>query len=293
MLLIESNMTPITSPLRYPGGKARALKKIMPLIPKDCSEYREPFLGGASVFIAFRQENPNAECKINDLNTDVYCFWKTLQEKPGDLVKAIMKIKRDCRDGRNLYLKLAARTASGVFGRALRFYILNRITYSGTSDAGGYSAESFEKRFTFSKIEDLLKLSELLRNVKITNVSYEHILLESGRNVFVFLDPPYWKARNFPLYGKNGNFNKFFNHEEFANYVRKCKHRWLITCDDSDHMRNLFSFTPYVYPWEMKYNGMHKKKAIEGKELFISNYELKNYQNDQSATIDSFSDVHS
>jgi hypothetical protein len=43
-------------------------------------------------------------------------------------------------------------------------------------------------------------------------------------------------------------------------------------------MRNLFSFTPYVKNWEMKYNGMHKKKAIEGKELFITSYDPKNLE---------------
>ena len=38
------------SPLRYPGGKSRALKQILPLIPLNMSEFREPFVGGGSVF---------------------------------------------------------------------------------------------------------------------------------------------------------------------------------------------------------------------------------------------------
>ena len=40
------------SPLRYPGGKSRALKQILPLIPMSISEFREPFVGGGSVFFA-------------------------------------------------------------------------------------------------------------------------------------------------------------------------------------------------------------------------------------------------
>lgn len=270
-------MTTITSPLRYPGGKARALKRILPLIPKGLAEYREPFLGGASVFIAFKQKNPKAMARINDLNTDIYCFWKTLQKNPNALIDAITQIKKGCKDGRGLYSKLASSNASGVVGRALRFYILNRITYSGTVDSGGYSAEAFEKRFTLSKIEALQPLAKLLKNVKITNESYEQLLFEEGKDVFIFLDPPYWKARNFPLYGKNGDLNKFFDHKQFAENVRKCRHTWLITYDDSDLIRDLFSFA-HIYPWEMKYNGMHKKKAIEGKELFITNYEPEDFQ---------------
>ena len=42
------------SPLRYPGGKSRALKQILPLIPVNISEFREPFVGGGSVFFAIR-----------------------------------------------------------------------------------------------------------------------------------------------------------------------------------------------------------------------------------------------
>jgi site-specific DNA-adenine methylase len=40
----------IKSPLRYPGGKSRAIKFITQLIP-EFKEYREPFVGGGSVFV--------------------------------------------------------------------------------------------------------------------------------------------------------------------------------------------------------------------------------------------------
>jgi hypothetical protein len=36
-------------------------------------------------------------------------------------------------------------------------------------------------------------------------------------------------------------------------------------------MRDLFSFAQ-IYPRGMKYNRMHEKKTIEGKELFITNF---------------------
>ena len=45
------------SPLRYPGGKTRAIKQILPFIP-TFKEYREPFAGGASVFFALKQRLP-------------------------------------------------------------------------------------------------------------------------------------------------------------------------------------------------------------------------------------------
>ena len=50
----------IKSPLRYPGGKSRAVKIISSLIP-DYSEFREPFVGGGSVFIHQKQLHPNSK----------------------------------------------------------------------------------------------------------------------------------------------------------------------------------------------------------------------------------------
>ncbi len=267
-------MAIVKTPLRYPGGKAKALKKILPHIPNGFSEYREPFLGGGSVFVALKQQNPNLFCRINDLNNDVSSLWISLKENPDELIAAIKEIKNRWTNGKSLYKKLAHAKTQGVFGRALRFYILNRITYSGTVDSGGYSPESFEKRFTYSRIESLQPLANLLKNVKITNESYERLLFEKGKDVFIFLDPPYWKPRKSPLYGRNGDLNKFFDHKQFAENVKKCKHKWLITCDDSDLIRSLFSFA-YTYPWEMLYNGLNKKKAVKGKELFITNYKIK------------------
>jgi len=268
-------MTAINSPLRYPGGKARVVKRIMPLIPKNRSEYREPFLGGASVFIAFKKENPNVKCWINDLNRDVYSFWRTLQERPDELIESISKMKNESKDGKTLYFKLAKAKPSSVFDRALRFYVLNRITYSGISDSGGYSNESFEKRFTFSKIEGLKPLSKLLNKVRITNKDYNELLSKKGdKGTFIFLDPPYWKPRNSPLYGKNGDLNRYFDHETFARNVERCRCDWLITCDNSSKMRKLFPFALMKRGWEFKYNGLNKPKAIIGKELFISNYDI-------------------
>ncbi len=48
----------IKSPLRYPGGKSRAVELINSLVP-DFKEFREPFVGGGSVFINLKQCYPN------------------------------------------------------------------------------------------------------------------------------------------------------------------------------------------------------------------------------------------
>ena len=49
--LKEVQMT-VKTPLRYPGGKSRGMKVLDLFLPETITEYREPFVGGGSVFIA-------------------------------------------------------------------------------------------------------------------------------------------------------------------------------------------------------------------------------------------------
>ncbi len=57
----------IKSPLRYPGGKSRAVDVISKLLP-EFDEYREPFLGGGSIFLYAKLRFPNKTYWIEDSN---------------------------------------------------------------------------------------------------------------------------------------------------------------------------------------------------------------------------------
>lgn len=268
----------VKSPLRYPGGKSRAIEKIIPLIPKDCKEFREPFVGGGSVFLNYKQViNPDAKYVINDLNEDLACFWKIARDRNEELVNRIQEIKDETIDGRKLHKYFVDNHENLTdFERAVRFFVLNRITFSGTVDSGGYSKQAFEKRFTDSSIYRVSLLDELLESVEVLNVDYKELLSNEGEDVFIFLDPPYSNAVKSKLYGKNGNLHTGFDYKRFAEDMKKCKHNWLITLNNSPDIVELFSFAN-IYEWELQYgmNNYKQKKALKGKELFISNYPIE------------------
>lgn len=267
-------MQSITSPLRYPGGKSKALKYILPYCLPNFSEYREPFLGGGSVFLALKQLYPIKKYHINDLNYDLICFWKQLKKNPEKLVTKITDIKNEYANGRELYeYLLDIEDFTNDFIRAVRFYILNRITYSGTVDSGGYSKQAFEKRFTTSRIADLTNVSKLLIDVKITCEDYSNSLFQEGHNVFLFLDPPYVNSIKSKLYGRQGDLHKSFDHKVFVNKVKKSPYYWLITLDDTEEMKNKFK-SSNIYPWKMQYgmDNQNGKKPTIGSELIITNY---------------------
>lgn len=159
---------------------------------------------------------------------------------------------------------------------ASAFFIFNRITFSGTTESGGFSNQAYLGRFTDSSIERLKQLAKVLPNTEITNFDYQNVIEKEGDNVFLFLDPPYYSATKSALYGKNGNLHKQFDHVRFANVMKNCMHKWLITYDDSEFIRNLFDFA-HIVPFELMYGMRNQTESSNqnGKEIFISNY-IKN-----------------
>jgi len=112
-------------------------------------------------------------------------------------------------------------------------------------------------------------LRRRVKDFRITHGDYERLLFEDGEGVFIFLDPPYYSTTKSRLYGKRGQLHISFDHQRFVKNMRRCDHLWLITYDDCEEVRRLFSFA-YMYSWELQY-GM---SARRGRELFVSNYPL-------------------
>ena len=277
-------LSPTKSPLRYPGGKSRALKQILPLIP-EFEEFREPMVGGGAVFFALKQLHPDKKFWINDFNKELYLFWKFSKEELQKVIGGIVDIKGNYREGKELYSYLLDDYRKfSELQRAIRFFILNRITFSGLTESGGYSKQAFEKRFTDSSIERLKSASEVLQGTMVTGENYKNLIEANGENVFIFLDPPYLSKTKSRLYGRNGEFHTGFNHEEFAETMKNCKHKFLITYDDCQEIRELFKLSEqkiYIYEWELQYgmNNYKQKNAAKGKELFISNFKIPSLEN--------------
>jgi len=265
----------IKSPLRYPGGKSRAVETIARLLP-DFDEFREPFLGGGSVFVYVKQRFPDKRYWVNDLYSELYKFWKMTQEDIDGLIEQIYKWRNQYIIGKDLFKFLNENIEKfNDLEKAAAFFIYNRITFSGTTLSGGYSEGAFTGRFTESSIKRLNDLAKVINGSLITNYDYEEVVKKEGENVFIFLDPPYYSATKSALYGKNGHLHKSFDHERFANTMKKCPHKWLITYDDSEYVRNLFSFANII-PWNLTYGMRNITETSDqnGKELFVSNYPI-------------------
>lgn len=275
----------IKSPLRYPGGKSRAVELISTLIP-EFIEFREPFLGGGSIFIYAKQRFPNKKFWVNDLYLELFKFWEMTQKDVDVLIDKIYEWRNQFPIGKELHRFLNKNLEKfDDLERAAAFFIYNRITFSGTSLSGGFSEGAFTGRFTESSIQRLNQFAKVINGSTITNLDYEELVKREGENVFIFLDPPYYSATKSALYGKNGNMHKSFDHIKFAETMKNCKHKWLITYDDSEYIRDLFSFATII-PWDLTYGmrNVSEGSTQKGKELFISNY-LRRLPSPQQMTL--------
>ena len=263
----------IKSPLRYPGGKSRAVDLIATLVPAF-DEYREPFLGGGSIFLYLKQCYPFKQFWVNDLYLELYKFWEMSQSNIEAVIEKVYHWKNKFAEGKDLHKFLTLHIAQfNDLEKAAAFFIFNRITFSGTSESGGYSQQAYTGRFTESSIQRLVSFGKVIKDAKITNHDYQKLLNPDGDNVFIFLDPPYHSATKSALYGKRGTLHKGFDHYLFAEKMSACKHNWLITYDDSPYIRSLFSFA-HIIPWDLTYGmrNVNSNSDQRGKELFISNY---------------------
>lgn len=270
--------TSYRSPLRYPGGKQKAIVRIAKMFPPSALEYREPMVGGGSVFFHARSTNFARRYWINDQFKELVAFWRATQHpelcaRLTAELEALRKRFRSSEQIKKYFLRAREENPSDEFRIALLFFFFNRVTFSGTTRAGGFSRAASISRFTASSIERLRQLPVALRDTRITNSDFEEVVTAPGREVFVFLDPPYFTAHR--LYGRNGSLHEF-DHERLAHCLKKTPHRFLITYDDCPEIRRLYKWAQ-IKPWQLQYgmnNCNSENLSKVGSELFI----FGNYQ---------------
>ena len=91
-------MKALKTPLRYPGGKSKAIKTLSPWFPQIVSEYREPFIGGGSIAIDFTKTNPDVPVWVNDLYVPLYNFWIQLRDRGKELSERVREEKQKTLD---------------------------------------------------------------------------------------------------------------------------------------------------------------------------------------------------
>jgi len=275
-----TRLVSLKTPLRYPGGKSRALKKLFHFIPdlSDYREWREPFLGGGSMSIEATKRYPHLKVWVNDLYYPVFNFWRQLQSQ-GDVLSEYLVALKETHpipdDAKRLFQhsKEHIGTDGDVMKDAIRFYIINKCSFSGLSEASSFSKQASESNFSLRGIRKLPAYKEIIKDWKITNESYEE-LLTHDQSTFTYLDPPYEISSK--LYGKKGTIHRNFNHDVFAENCCYHKGHQLISYNDSPLIRERFDdrWIDDTYPltYTMRSKGNYLEDQRDRDELVLYNY---------------------
>jgi DNA adenine methylase len=224
------------SPLRYPGGKTRAIA----ILKKYVAEYfptktvlLSPFFGGGSFELAMK-----SKCKIyaNDLFIPLYNFWNFVRSQPQELIKVIRSkmpvSKESFQTMRSTILE-----NKDPLDQAAAYFCINRSSFSGATLCGGFSSQAAQGRLTESSLQTLATCDTkdiLFSNMDCVAFLEAHPYSEAA---FIYADPPYYISSY--IYGKDGDMHTSFNHEAFAAAIQK-RSDWMISYNDCEYIRNLY-----------------------------------------------------
>ena len=273
-------MTSLKTPLRYPGGKSRAIKKMVQFLPdmNKYKEYREPFLGGGSVALHMTQTYPHLEMWVNDLYEPLVNFWQQLQDEADEITTRLRTFKEAYptpEKAKELFLEskeLVNDARASLVTRAVSFYIVNKCSFSGLTESSSFSKQASESNFSLRGIIKLPAYSVLIQNWVITNLTYERMSSDE-KDVFTYLDPPYEIGTN--LYGKKGEMHKKFDHDYFAEECDRHTAHMMISYNSSQLIKDRFTnwnASEYDHTYTMRSVGDYMKNQQQRKELVLTNY---------------------
>ena len=272
----------LKTPLRYPGGKSRAVVKLLQYLPDltQVKEFREPFLGGGSVAIEITKRYPHIEIWANDLYWPLYNFWCELQHNGDKLQKELVSLKGvHCNQDSARCLFQSMKEVindeeKSNLDRAIAFYIVNKCSFSGLTESSSFSPQASDSNFSLRGIERLSEYSELIQSWTITNLSYERMLSDDS-NIFTYLDPPYDIKDN--LYGRKGGMHKKFDHDMFAEECDKYTSPMLISYNSDQIVKDRFkewTVGEFAHTYTMRSVGCYNIDQATRKELVLTNYEV-------------------
>ncbi len=236
------------SPLRYPGGKSRAVRQILDLMPTGLNELCSPFIGGGSIELACAAIGMRVHGY--DAFEPLVQFWQTALNDAALLARQVAEYhplsRTDFYSLQKGYFSISER-----FTRAAAFYALNRASFSGTTLSGGMSPG--HPRFTQSSIDRLRNFSA--DNLSVNLADFRESIPSHGDH-FMYLDPPY--ANGERLYGDRGDMHEDFDHAALADLLHD-RDGWVLSYNDCQYVRSLYRGHRFV---EMEWSyGMANRRS--------------------------------
>ncbi len=252
----------MNSPLAYIGGKSKLSKTIISMIPEH-QAYCEVFAGAAWVF--FRKE-PSKYENINDLDSDLICFYRVLQNHIEEFLKQFKWLLSSREWFKDWQRQQKAGGLTDIQWAA-RYYYLQLLSFGGRVRSRVFGV-GLKRRPMINLLRIEEELSEVhirLARATIENLPWQEFVRRYDREqTFFYLDPPYYKA---PYYEHNLELKDY---EEMAKILSQIKASFILSINDHKVIRNTFREFK-IKPVTLQYS-VAKDQNTEGNELLVTNF---------------------
>lgn len=267
------------SPLRYPGGKTKAIGLITQYLPDQLpKKILSPFMGGASLEIVWANTFDEVEEVVAcDIFHPLTNFWQHILNCPDKLADELEKFKLGDTNYRaykqilkDWYLDPKKYKLTDLQSAA-HFYYNMQLSYGpmflGWTSPGKPTTES-----------DYERILERVRSFKCPKLKVENLAfkesLEKYSDHFVYADPPYLLGYDSTVFkaiypNQGGEHHKGFEHELFRDMMNSRDTEFIISYNDCGTIREWFKDHEQFYPkWQYSFQqGETRKKDQEGKSV--------------------------
>lgn len=241
---------PNPSPLRYPGGKCKfypKIKEILYLNEMQGSTYIEPFAGGAGLALRLLLSGDVSRVIINDFDPHIYAFWYSVLNNSEALCDLITSTPVDLIQREKQKAIYFGNDLSNLLKLGFSTFFLNRTNVSGVLNGGVIGGKNQDGKYKidarFNKnalIEKIQKIANNRDNIFLYNADARELFsissVRNTRNTFINFDPPY-VTKGARLY-KNSFRQE--DHIALAEYILKCRRKWIVTYDVSSIIRQAY-----------------------------------------------------
>ena len=297
--------------LKWVGGKTQIIDKLIVDFPIEINNYREAFLGGGSVLLAFLSYVKSGIIKINgniyayDLNEPLIYIYKNIQTQRNelyDILKNIITDFKECGNGkinrtpenieeakiakenyyywiRSEYNKLSIIDKKSILGSSMLIF-LNKTCFRGIFRVGPNGFNVPYGHYSNPEIinkEHLDDIHNLIQNVIFECYDFDTSLalanIEQGD--FTYLDPPYAPETNTSFVGYTEKGFDIENHKKLFNLIHnltEAKHKVMLSNADVSLVRENFKEKYNTSSILCKRSINSKNPESKAKEVIIKNY---------------------
>lgn len=264
------------SPLRYPGGKTKAIGLITQYLPDNMpKKILSPFMGGASLEICWANNLDGIEEVVAcDIFHPLTNFWNHILSDPNKLADQLETFEL----GDNNYRKYKqilkdwyedpANNKLTDLEAAAHYYYNMQLSY-GPMFLGWTSPGKPTTENDYANIISRVR-SFSCPKLKVETLSFE-ASLDKYPDYFVYADPPYLLGYDSTVFkaiypNQGGEHHKGFNHELFRDKLLERNSEWIISYNDCGTIRDWFKDHEQLYPkWQYSYQqGETRSKDDKG-----------------------------